>query len=147
MNKQGLTPLDIRKQIFYMIQLVFSGLHRDEKGNIIANEKTSRFLEDDVYRVIYQLSCEFPAFFPGYLTKIVGDVPYNGCLEDILFSCGAFNVLGYGNQEQKKLLTVEPNTKQAMVMTLRQYYGEGELEKLLPVVSRFEELIGNRAAK
>jgi len=146
MNNSGLTPIDCKKQIFHMVDLVFSGLSEKEKGKFIASDGRSEFLEDDVYKAIYQLSKEFPDFFPGYFVKMMGDFPHCAVLEDILFDLRAFELIRYGYRDRKNVIFIEPIVKNTMAINLQDEYDRKQLREYLPVVQRFNELISQKVA-
>lgn len=145
MNKRGLAPVDVRKQLFDMVTLVFSGLH-EETGELRAGSGTSKLPEDAIYKTIYQLSQEFPDCFPHYFVEMLNGIPYCGTLEDILFNYGAFGIVKHGSDKHTHLIMINDEMKKVIAMVLRQYHSEEKLRKLLPLVRRFDDLM-NRHVK
>lgn len=128
--KRGLTPMNLKLQLYDMVVLVFSGLH-EEGSEIIAGKGGSRFLTEKIYQVIHQLSSEFPDFFPVYR---------NDHLEDILSRLGVFGVVslcGSGMRFQE----ISPEMKKALAANTLKDLGGDRVRKLLPVVKCFNDLM------
>lgn len=147
MNKAVLTQRDIRKQLFTMVQVIFSGLSLGEDGQFKIDSYASRFFKEDAYRAIYQLSKEFPDFFPHYFVEMINGVPYSGVLEDILADYGAFLTLRRERQGERQIIIIKPRVKRLMRTTLDCHHEKEELKNYLPVVQRFQELMKNKVAQ
>lgn len=146
-KKMGLAPIDKDEQIFNMIWLVFSGLHRNKDSQLEAGADTSKFLEKDVFKAIYELSKEFPDFFPYYSVKMNDGVPYNSGLDDILSSLVGSSILSLSDEGNGQSIIIGPIAKRIMAKNLLSRYSKEEIETLLLVVSRFDEIMGSKVAK
>ncbi|MBI2038363.1 MAG: hypothetical protein HYT19_00370 [Candidatus Nealsonbacteria bacterium] len=139
MQKKGLRTVDVKLELYEMIELVFSGL-REEKGVIRAGPGNSEFPTRKTYKAIHCLSKEFPNLFPDYWVTDYLDFPHSKHLEDILFDMGAWGLLTLCGPRMD-LQRVAVKMKKVMAESLLKCHGEGKIRKLLPIVERFNKLM------
>jgi hypothetical protein len=140
MEKDISARLEIRESLFNLVAIILSGL-REEDGLIKEGIGESQISETKAYKVIHQLSKEFPEFLPHYFPSMFGEVPYFKDLDDVLFSLRAFNVIQRGDAGKESIFTISEKNKLTILDIMRREYRNEELKMFIPIVARFYELM------
>jgi hypothetical protein len=141
MKKKALTPQETRKNLSDLVAIILSGLN-EEDGIIKEGIGESQFSGTEMYKVMYQLSKEFPDFLPHYFATVVGGVPYSDELEDVMFILGAFKIMQMGMSWRESIITISGEMKSVILDVLKEKYNEEDLRTFVPLVARFYELTG-----